>query len=264
MNLGDCGSGTLSGRFFHDKTKKNTKYNKYKKHAFVKKRKFTRGVAKKSSMHLVKEDLNENIQYTLEVAFCRCLIKFVYPQHFDIIYKAALSEGVDLKTMFPSPEGWEQACNDRKLAIENGPLSHDSFDTIQLCADINAQHFRSIGHSRQILQTVRLKLDFDLDIPIRAFRSDCLIGVLFANKDSKVVSIILQSARHLYDAPAVLKSVLSEEGEVITSVKRMSPAEGLCLLVKQRYDERLPDFVKIHRESGFPLSTGWTPQHPVA
>lgn len=263
MDLGDCGSGTLSGRFFHEKTKKNMKYNKYKKHAFVRKRKFTRGVAKKSSMHLVKEDLNENIQYTLEVAFCRRLIQFVYPQHFDIIYKAALSEGVDLKTMFPSPEGWEQACNDRKFAIENGPLSRALFDTIKLCANINAQHYESIEHSRETLHTVRLKLDFDLDIPIRAFRSDRLIGVLFANKDSKVVSIIVQSAPHLYDAPAVLKSVLSEEGEVITSVKRMSPAEGLCLLVKQRYSERLPDFVKIHRESGFPLSTGWTPQLPV-
>ncbi|KAH0594668.1 hypothetical protein MHUMG1_07502 [Metarhizium humberi] len=259
MDLGDCGSGTLSSRFFHDKTKKNMKYNKYKKHAFVRKRKFTRGVAKKSSMHLVKEDLNENIQYTLEVAFCRRLIQFVYPQHFDIIYKAALSEGVDLKTMFPSPEGWEQACNDRKLAIENGSLSLQLFSTIELCADINAQYFT--GDSWKILQTVRtvrLKLDFDLEIPIRAFRTDCLIGVLFANKDSNVVSIILQSARHLDDAPAVLKSVLSEEGEVITSVKRMSLAEGLCLLVIE-HDERLADFVKIHRESGFPITNGWTP-----
>jgi hypothetical protein len=73
---------------------------------------------------------------------------------------------------------------------------------------------------------------------------------------------MLQSARHLDDAPAVLKSVLSEEGEVITSVKRMSPAEGLCLVVR-RYDERLPDFVKIHRKSGFPITTGWSSQYLV-
>lgn len=88
-------------------------------------------------MHLVKEDLNENIQYTLQVAFCQCLIKFVHHQHFDIIYEAALSEGVDLKTMFPSPEGWEQAYNDRQLAIENGPLSYDLFNTIEFCVDIS-------------------------------------------------------------------------------------------------------------------------------
>ncbi|KAK8926860.1 hypothetical protein VCV18_003324 [Metarhizium anisopliae] len=192
------------------------------------------------------------------MAFCRCLMKFVNPGHFDIIYEAALSEGVDLKTMFPSPEGWEQACNDRQLAVENRLLSQDLFDTIKLCVDINDRYFKFIGQSCQTLQTVRLKLGFDLEVPIRAFRSDGLIGVLFANEDSEVVSIIVHSARCLDDAPAVLKSVLSEEGEVITSVKRMSPAEGLCLLVRQ-YDPRLPDFVKIHRESGFPITTDWSP-----
>lgn len=220
MNFGDCGVGTLS-------------------------------------MHSVKEGLPESIQGTLEMAFCQCLVKFVHPGHFDIIYEAALSEGVDLKTMFPSPEGWEQACNDRQLAVENRLLSQDLFDTIKLCVDINDRYFKFIGQSCQTLQTVRLKLGFDLEVPIRAFRSDGLIGVLFANEDSNVVSIILQSVRHLDDAPAVLKAVLSEEGEVITSVKRMSPAEGLCLLVR-RYDERLPEFVKIHHESGFPITTDWS------
>ncbi|KID85801.1 hypothetical protein MGU_07109 [Metarhizium guizhouense ARSEF 977] len=264
INLDNCGVGTMSSRFIHDKTKTYMKYNKYKKHAFVRRRKLTLDIAKKSSIGLVKKDLTEDIKETIEEAICERLVRVVHPQHFDIIYEAAMSEGVDLKTIFHPPWVWERGCKDRLLAVENGQLTRDLLKTTQLCVHINAHYFGLIAQPFEMLQTVRLELDFDIDVRIRAFRSDSLIGVLFANENSKVVSIIVHLVQHLYDAPAVLKSVLGEEGEVISSVKRMSPAEGLCLLVKQRrYGDESAQFVKIHRESGFPITTDWSPQHPV-
>ncbi|KAG8408526.1 hypothetical protein J3458_019558 [Metarhizium acridum] len=152
VSLGLCGTGILSSRLVHQEAKKNKKCKKYK---FVRTRKLTFGIAKRPRITSVKDDLTESMQATFEEAF-EGLVQFVFPQHFDVIYAAALSEGFDLKTVLPSPRGWEQACDNRLLFIENGQLTKDLTDPIRLCVGINRKYLGSI-EPWETLKTVPLK-----------------------------------------------------------------------------------------------------------